>query len=47
MSGAFRILFHLPYDIIPGGTVGKESACSSGDLGLISGLGRFIGEGNG
>ena len=26
---------------------GKESACNAGDLGLISGLGRYPGEGNG
>ena len=26
---------------------GKESTCNAGDLGLISGLGRFPGEGNG
>ena len=25
----------------PGGSVGKESACNAGDLGLIPGLGRF------
>ena len=25
----------------PGGSVGKESACSAGDPGLIPGLGRF------
>ena len=25
----------------PGGSAGKESACSAGDLGLIPGLGRF------
>ena len=31
----------------PGGSVGKESACNAGDLGLIPGLGRFPGEGNG
>jgi len=31
----------------PGGSDGKESACSEGDLGLISGLGRSPGEGNG
>ena len=31
----------------PGGSDGKESACSAGDLGLIPGLGRFPGEGNG
>ena len=27
--------------------VSKESACNAGDLGLIPGLGRFPGEGNG
>ena len=31
----------------PGGSDGKESACSAGDLGLIPGLGRFPGEGKG
>ena len=31
----------------PGSSVGKESACSAGDLVLIPGLGRFPGEGNG
>ena len=31
----------------PGGSVGKESACNIGDLGLISGPGRSPGEGNG
>ena len=30
-----------------GGSAGKESACSVGDLGLITGLGRSPGEGNG
>ena len=30
----------------PGGSAGKESACSSGDLGSIPGLGRSPGEGN-
>ena len=29
------------------GSVGKESACSAGDLGLIPGSGRSPGEGNG
>ena len=28
------------------GSVGKESACNAGDLGLIPGLGRSPGEGN-
>ena len=31
----------------PGGSIGKESACNAGDLGLIPGLGRSPGEGNG
>ena len=30
-----------------GGSVGKESACNAGDLGLIPELGRSLGEGNG
>ena len=30
----------------PRGSAGKESACSVGDLGSISGLGRSSGEGN-
>ena len=32
---------------LPGGSDGKESACNVGDLGLIPGLGRSPGEGNG
>ena len=31
----------------PGGSDDKESACNAGDLGLITGLGRSPGEGNG
>ena len=31
----------------PGGSDGKESACNAGDLGLIPGLGRFLGGGHG
>jgi len=31
----------------PGGSDGKESACNVEDLGLIPGLGRSPGEGNG
>ena len=30
----------------PGGSNGKESACSAGGMGLILGLGRSPGEGN-
>ena len=31
----------------PGDSAGKESACNAGDLGLIPGLGKSPGEGNG
>ena len=31
---------------LPGGSAGKESACSVEDLGLIPGLGSSPGEGN-
>ena len=31
----------------PGGSAGKESACSAGDPGSIRGLGRYAGEGTG
>ena len=31
----------------PGGSAGKESACNSGDLGSVPGLGRSPGEGKG
>ena len=32
---------------LPGSSIGKESACSGGDLGSIPGSGRSPGEGNG
>ena len=31
----------------PGGSTGTEYICNMGDLGLIPGLGRHAGEGNG
>ena len=34
-------------DVFPRSSVGKESACNAGDPGLIPGLERFPGEGNG
>ena len=33
--------------LFPGGSDSKVSVCSAGDLGLIPGLGRSPGEGNG
>ena len=37
----------IQYRGIPGGSDGKESTCSVGDLGSIPGLGRSPGGGNG
>ena len=45
-----KIYYYNIYDIylgFPDSSVGKESACNAGDLGLIPGLGRAPGEGNG
>ena len=33
--------------LVPDSSVGKESTCNAGDLGLIPGLGRSPGEGKG
>ena len=38
-----KVQFYLGF---PGGSAGKESTCSVGDLGSIPGLGRCAGEGN-
>ena len=43
----FHFLTHLIRECFPGGSADKESACNVGDLGLILGLGRPPGEGNG
>ena len=40
-------LFVLLWLGFPCGSLGKESACNAGNLGLIPGLGRFPGEGKG
>ena len=32
---------------VPAGSVGEESTCNAGDLGLIPGLGKYPGEKNG
>ena len=40
----YRLITYLGF---PGGSVGKESACSAGDPGLIHGSERSPGEGNG
>ena len=38
---------HLPLQVFPGGSHGRESICNTGDGGLIPGLGKSPGEGNG
>ena len=46
----FTIIFIILFNCTQGfpcSSVGKESACSAGDPGLIPGLGRSPGEGNG
>ena len=40
------VTFSIPVYGFPGSSVGKESACSAGDPGLIPGLGRSLGKGN-
>ena len=39
-------LIYKAFKGFPGGLDGKESACNAGNLGLIPGLGRSLGEGN-
>ena len=40
-------LQHSGQEMASGGSDGKESSCNAGDPGLISGLGRSPGRGNG
>ena len=49
MSSTVFPIPSLPYGILgfPCGSAGKESVCSTGDLGSIPGLGRPPGEGKG
>ena len=42
-----KVILKSSYLVLKGGSDGKASACSAGDLGLIPGLGRSPGEGNG
>ena len=42
-----EIILSLSFEGFPGSSVGKESACSAGDPGLIPRLGRSTGEGKG
>ena len=47
LGRVLRAQVYNPLRGFPGGSAGKESACSMGDLGLIPGLGRSPGEGRG
>jgi len=44
LPGKINIISNSLQDF-PGGSAGKESACSVGDLGLIRGLGRSLEKG--
>ena len=49
MGFVLTTLNFILYNVLvafPCGSAGKESACNVGDLGLIPGLGRSLGEGN-
>ena len=47
ISDFIQSIGHWDYQGFPGGSDGKESTCSAGDLGLIPGWGRSPGEKNG
>ena len=42
-----KFVNHISYKGFPDGSEGKESGCNEGDLGLIPGSGRSLGEGTG
>ena len=47
---SYAQIFFIAFDTLesfPGSSDSKESACNTGNLGLIPGSGRFPGEGNG
>ena len=47
MGRSAKITAHAAFMAVPGGSDGKDSACSAGDPGSVPGLGRSPGEGNG
>ena len=49
MASVLYVVFvkYVKYLSFPGGSVGKESACSAREPGMIPGSGRSPGEGNG
>ena len=46
-EGEKLIAKNFPIKGFPGGSDGKESICNVRDFGLVPGIGRFLGEGNG
>ena len=47
LEGKYLNIIKAIYDkCLLGGSAGKESACNAGNLGLIPGSGRSLGEGN-
>ena len=46
-TGLAQNKYYVSYASFPGGSDSKASACNAGDPGLIPGLGRSSGEGNG
>ena len=47
LRGHWNLYYAMLYEGFLGGSESKESACNAGDPGLIPGLGRSPGEGNG
>ena len=47
LSNLYIAIYYNCGESFPGSSAGKESACNTGNLGLIPGLGRSPGEGNG
>ena len=47
VTAAMKLKDAYPLEYFPGGSDGKGSVYNAGDPGLIPGLGRFPGEGNG
>ena len=41
LSSRFSLFIYFTHGGFPGGSDGKESACSAGDPGWVPGLGRF------
>ena len=47
LSNLYIAIYYNCGESFPGSSAGKESACNTGNLGLIPGLGRALGGGHG